>query len=42
MCRTIATKSSDGATTTDKWRFALSPPVTRESSSNVKGALRLC
>ncbi len=28
--RTLATTSGDGATTSDKWRFRLSQPVTRE------------
>ncbi len=35
----VATKSSDGATTSDKCNFPLSRPVARDSPSGVKGAL---
>ncbi len=36
--RTLVTKSSDGATTRDQWRLALSQPVPRQSPPGVKGA----
>ncbi len=36
---TLASKSSDGATTSDQFRLALSWPVTRQSPPGVKGAL---
>ncbi len=39
MRRTIATKSGDRATTSDKWHFVLLRPVARDSPSAVKGAL---
>ncbi len=39
MHRKVATKGSDGATTSEKCNFALSWPVAGDSSSSVKGAL---
>ncbi len=39
MRQTIATKSGDGATTSDKWRFVLLRPVAGQSSSGVNRAL---
>ncbi len=39
VCRTVATKSGDGATTSDKWHFVLLRPVAWDSPSGVKGAL---
>ncbi len=40
MRRTVATKSSDGKTNSDKWYFPLSWPVAWDSPSGVKGALK--
>ncbi len=39
MRQRVVTTSADGATTSDNWRFGLSRPVARQSSSGVKGAL---
>ncbi len=39
MCRKVATKGSNGATTSNKCNFPLLRTVAADSSSSVKGAI---